>query len=492
MDDREKNRFLAILLILPFLIEVSLGTSPVFAGQTHSLPTEAWTVRYDNGNSDGGGNLAIDRIGNLYVTGQSCRSDSVCTSSATVKYDASGRQRWVARMDDGRYAQRSAVDRRGNVYVGGGVYLDGINDGINRGFLVVKIDTEGTQLWEAIYDTGPYSNPSGLELDKIGNAYVSGTTYSEGAFAYTIIKYSPDGTLLWMSKYPGRSGGTVQLALDASGNAYIGGDTCRVPDPANLDSCLNVDLLVVKYDPNGRQIWETTYDNGFHDFLDSMTVDNAGIVSVTGASEGGRTDTFDFVTVQYDKNGTQRWVARYDSGLSDDAIASAVDLHGNVYVTGSANQSADGASSMTTIKYNPWGRLLWIAHYYPHEMFNSPVAIRTDSAGNVYVAAQQGEYPLVKYSPDGAQLWVASFVSSEFFGGPGDLAVSEDGDIYLTGWSARWPSDIVNQDITTVKYTQADQEDRSDDNREGHSRYPVHAGADDKMRRDMGYEALWP
>jgi hypothetical protein len=250
-------------------------------------------------------------------------------------------------MDDGRYAQRSAVDRRGNVYVGGGVYLDGIN----RGFLVVKFNTEGTRLWEAIYDTGPYSNPSGLELDKTGNAYVSGTTYREGAFAYTIIKYSPDGTQLWMSKYHAeRSSSAARLVLDGSGNAYIGGQTCRVPDPANLDSCLNVDLVAVKYDPNGRQIWEATYDNGFHDFFESMTVDNAGNVSVTGTSEGGRADAFDFVTVQYDKNGTQRWVARYDSGLSDQAIASAVDLHGNVYVTGGANQGADGASSMTTIK----------------------------------------------------------------------------------------------------------------------------------------------
>jgi hypothetical protein len=107
------------------------------------------------------------------------------------------------------------------------------------------------------------------------------------------------------------------------------------------------------------------------------------------------------------------------------------------------------------------------------------VAIRTDSKGNVYVAAQRGEYPLVKYSPDGAQLWVARFVSSEFFGGPGDLAVSEDGDVYLTGESIRWPSDIVNQDFTTIKYTQADQEDRSDDNQEGHWRHHVQSGSEE-------------
>jgi len=60
--------------------------------------------------------------------------------------------------------------------------------------------------------------------------------------------------------------------------------------------------------------------------------------------------TSDYATVAYDSTGTELWVIRYDGGSSDHPNALAVDLRGNVYVTGYSRVSGSN-DDWTTIKY---------------------------------------------------------------------------------------------------------------------------------------------
>ncbi|HWH91742.1 MAG TPA: SBBP repeat-containing protein, partial [Candidatus Binatia bacterium] len=64
--------------------------------------------------------IAIDSAGNVYVTGGSFGSGTG-SDYATVKYDSSGQEQWVARYNvpgnDGASANSIAIDNAGNVYV---------------------------------------------------------------------------------------------------------------------------------------------------------------------------------------------------------------------------------------------------------------------------------------------------------------------------------------------------------------------------------------
>jgi len=85
----------------------------------------------------------------------------------------------------------------------------------------------------------------------------------------------------------------------------------------------------------------------------AIAVDSANNCYVTGYSPGSNSAN-DIVTIKYDNNGYQIWVQRYNGpGNSNDAgNAIAVDNNGNVYVTGySAN--ASGGTDIVTIKYSP-------------------------------------------------------------------------------------------------------------------------------------------
>jgi uncharacterized delta-60 repeat protein len=94
---------------------------------------QQWVARYDfNGNFDFASSIAIDASGNSYVTGSSAKAQSESSNDfATIKYNPAGVQQWTQRYegpagwDEGNGI---AVDNIGNVYVTG---FSNENSGVN-------------------------------------------------------------------------------------------------------------------------------------------------------------------------------------------------------------------------------------------------------------------------------------------------------------------------------------------------------------------------
>jgi hypothetical protein len=148
-----------------------------------------------NGN-DAASAIAVDDFGNVIITGAS--SNGANTDYATLKYaEAEGATLWERRFNgpanqDDR-PTGLAVDRDGNVVVtGDSRRSDGVTD-----FYTAKYEgTSGAVLWEKRYadPAGEFSYDPKIALDADGNAIVSG--FSGGG--YHTAKYAKDdGALLW-------------------------------------------------------------------------------------------------------------------------------------------------------------------------------------------------------------------------------------------------------------------------------------------------------
>ena len=206
---------------------------------------EEWVARYGGGESDYAYALAVDAYGNVYVTGESLGSGTDF-DFATIKYNASGNQLWVARYDGSycydeycwRYydsAHALAVDADGNVYVTGESWGD---DSVLT-YAIIKYDASGNLLWTRDYEgPGLDTDAYGLAVDADGNVYVTG-------YDFATIKYDASGKELWVVRYEGpriNFGVAYALAVDADGNVYVTGES-------------NGDFATVKYDASGKELW---------------------------------------------------------------------------------------------------------------------------------------------------------------------------------------------------------------------------------------------
>src|SRR3990172_5316236 len=221
---------LSMVILLVCLVWIGMGRDVQAQG------TEEWIARYDappgnclGCNYDYPIAIAVDGNGNVYVTGYVAMNNSGYTTTvdyATVKYDASGNQVWVARYNGPGNKQDKptalAVDGNGNVYVTGWSY--GSFSDVD--YATIKYDTSGNQLWVATYNgPGNSATPVAHSLDSYGNTYVTGYSYygSGYNYDYATVKYDPNGSQLWVARYNGpvNLDMATALAVDGSGNVYV-------------------------------------------------------------------------------------------------------------------------------------------------------------------------------------------------------------------------------------------------------------------------------
>jgi hypothetical protein len=134
--------------------------------------------------------------------------------------------------------------------------------------------------------------------------------------------------------------------VDAAGNVVVTGRSHTSTSNPTFD------IVTIKYDASGAQVWLNRYDPaGLDDIGLALVLDGAGNPIVTGLENNG-TNT-DAVTIKYDPGtGNPQWVASYDNGLADSGRDVSVDGSGNVMMTGWSQDGA-GIRDYVTVKYPP-------------------------------------------------------------------------------------------------------------------------------------------
>ena len=219
-----------------------------------------------------GSDITVDKTGNVYVTGETVLpgwvsggydtiyNDGVLIPSQedgfVVKLSNTGQHLWSTYLggDGSDFGHRLAVDSGGDVYVTGLTILR-VNDWVSGGYnvgndnkndaykgFVVKLSNTGRHLWSTYlggmfnYSWG-YDSGEAIAVDKLGDAYVTGSTNSpdwvEGGFNVRfrdnavdafVVKLSPAGKHRW-STYLGleHDGIGSGIAVDNKGNIFLAG-----------------------------------------------------------------------------------------------------------------------------------------------------------------------------------------------------------------------------------------------------------------------------
>jgi uncharacterized delta-60 repeat protein len=434
------------------------GTSSDFTTVRYSADgIELWVARYDGGlnNSDEGEAIAVDRTGNVYVTGQSISVSPVSYDIAIIKYSHLGIQQWVARYAGPGNSYDSprgiGIDASGCVYVGG----TSIGAGTSYDFVTMKYDTQGVQQWLARFDGATHGRDevTAFALDALGNVIVAGMT--TGPFVNydcLTVKYSSTGVQEWVCVYdgPGSSSESPRCMLrDTADNVYVGG--------GSYGGGTGRDWVLMKYDRFGNQHWvaRLNSEHNGQDYLGAMALDRTGSIYLTGQSLDTLSQS-SIITARYDAAGILQWSMKYPGPQSVSAQGSAISLDrtGDVYVA-SCNSVAGTGNDYVTLKYAPNGTLIWSARYNgPSGGSDVPVAVAVDDSENVLITGSSSGIATVKYNSAGIQQWVARYTGPAYMQSyPNSLELDSAGNVFVSGTATSYLD--TTSSFVTIKYNRA-------------------------------------
>jgi len=331
------------------------------------------------GESESCDGIAVDGVGNVYVTGTIQGEATFGTTNLTAhgladcfiaKYNSNGGLIWAESFGgrDLANGKSIALDSMGNIYVCGGFLGTNVSVGgillkyYGRGdtwnIFVTKLDPAGRPLWAQTAGGDLNDFGESVAVGAQADCYIGGslgvgvTTFGPNNFLSSnvsgfVAKYNGDGNLIW-AREPWLSGGlgvVRRIALDNAGRIYVTGIFGDQADfgITNLTSAGQYDIFLAQYDSDGSVIWAQRAGGAGFDFGTGITADAADNCYLTGSFETnasfGRvtlrdTNCSDAFVAKYGKMGRLTWV-RQVTGTGDvRGSAITVDGYGNVFMTG--------------------------------------------------------------------------------------------------------------------------------------------------------------
>lgn len=395
--------------------------------------TFSWAKRFGNVIDQEARSIAVDTIGNVFLTGYV--NGSIDFGSGPL--DGGVGDAWVAKLEPGgshlwskrfvgasaQAGQGIATDGAGNVFVTG--YFNGDGDfgsGVlvsagNADAFIAKLGVDGAPLWSKSFGGAGDDASQGLAVDSAGNVVVTGhfngsVDFGGGALTSAgnsdifVVKLGADGTHLWSKRFGDPSYQSGQgVAVDSAGNVLITGFFNGAIDFGGgpLASAGNKDVFVAKLDPGGAHVWSKRFGDADVQYGQSLAVDDAGNVIITGTFSGTidfggssfvGAGTGDIFLAKLDSNGAHMWSKRFGDADAQDGASVAVDIAGNVLLTGTFAGTVDfgggplaslGVSDMFLAKLDADGAHLWSKRFGKGND-DDGVGVAVDVGGNALIA----------------------------------------------------------------------------------------------------------
>jgi hypothetical protein len=377
----------------------------------HLGDPETGTLTTDDARFEDGFDLAVDSIGNIYITG---------TFNGTINLDPANSN--AAATFTGNTASRDIFVAS---YTADGKYRWGFaigGSGQDEGH-AIRIGKDGS-----VYVAGFFSNMTDFDPGRNINA-----KNSAGGWDAFLAKYDSGGKNIWVRSFGGtgndqvRPGAMELREIDGKEYVFVGGDFTTTMEVFTADGYVQAasagggDIFLSRYDTDGNLTWiKTASGPGGTEFIHRIATDSFGSVYATGQITGtvdfnpgnialtltslGQSDAF---MVKYDKNGNlllARNIGGNDSDpdLSEIGTGLAIDIWDNQYLTGRFYGSATYYDLQSA-----GGTDAFVLRFYSE---NSCLNIADDLKLNIFCAQHHGKtYQFaLNYSPDSAEsLWKA-------------------------------------------------------------------------------------
>jgi hypothetical protein len=293
--------------------------------------------------------------------------------------------------------------------------------------------------WPQIYDYGIEDSPCGIVIDSMGNIIVSGYTFysidnSTFELDFLTIKYDSEGNELWNVTYDsGTFDFAWDVAIDSSDNIIVYG--VKATSFSDLQN-LNLSFIVVKFNKDGVEQWNVSYKKEIDSYPGGVTVNSKDDIIINGGYGDLNEPDFHCWTLKMNSNGKEFWDQSFNEDIVSTGSDVAVDVNDNIIVGGlSASFYGQG---YFTIEYDDNGNQIKVNRY---KIGSQPNAIALDSNGNIILTgvaysseSNTSSWLTIKSDRQGNLLWTREY-DGKYSDAAEDLIVDSNDNIITVGTS---------------------------------------------------------
>lgn len=279
------------------------------------------------------------------------------TDPALLKLSRKGDSLWMKTYGDTVFDVALSLNYSGNADLV--ICGERLNEITGTDLIVLKIDSNGIQLWESVIATNKNESGKYIEQTQDGGYLICG--YQSDDFGFNdiiLVKLAASGALLWIKNYGGVDNEYANQVHElADGNIILTADT-------RSKGAGGYDVQILRLTSTGEIIWDYTYGDDLENGCQGIYIAANGDLISYGETETFPFSPFDFYIERISPEGSSIWKNVFGGAGSDAAFSLVEDDAGNFILTGYSNSYNGGeAIDIVIAKTDAFGELIWANSY---------------------------------------------------------------------------------------------------------------------------------
>lgn len=239
----------------------------------------------------------------------------------------------------------------------GGMIVSGTNEsaGVMGGAWVMRLDRNGTAVWDKGYLRDSGSEAYQVELASDGGLFVAGVSGVKGPGKADgwVARLDPQGEVLW-SRNPG-----VNLDDEIRSVRALSDGGVVVAGWTRSRGAGGKDAWVQRLDVKGAVVWDKTFGGPNDDAAASLAVAADGKIALAGFTESSGAGHRDAWVIQLDGEGQPGWEKTFGTNGDDEANAIIAFKEGGFSVAGRTKSQGDSTADAWIFRLDAQGGMLW-------------------------------------------------------------------------------------------------------------------------------------